>query len=69
MIKGIGYGAFSKTEIKCGTIFGPYEGKIAFLDEMTEEEHCIVNKYFRNKYNNFYLIQILEVTRRICLVS
>ncbi|KAG5455091.1 putative histone-lysine N-methyltransferase prdm7 [Clonorchis sinensis] len=37
-IPGAGFGVWTNREIKRGTTFGPYAGKVVYLDEMREEE-------------------------------
>ncbi|CAH8568478.1 unnamed protein product [Heterobilharzia americana] len=38
-ILGGGFGAFANADIKCGWMFGPYIGQIAYIHEMSDEEH------------------------------
>ncbi|CAH8867989.1 unnamed protein product [Trichobilharzia szidati] len=37
-IPGAGLGAFANAKIECGTIFGPYGGQVAYVDEMSSDE-------------------------------
>ncbi|CAH8867995.1 unnamed protein product [Trichobilharzia szidati] len=42
-IPGAGLGAFANAKIECGTIFGPYGGQVAYVDEMSSDEQLKVS--------------------------